>query len=140
VQTLKEWLISGHFEGQEAIRERLINETAEALKSLTIRLTDSGIAVVEGNHRQAMSLGYLLSPIVVASNPDFRLADDEPHRKHTIARYNSAVEMDWNGLKLELVEAEPGWGGSSSIMGSPQGVASQLTLDEVVKLVEQHLQ
>jgi len=95
--------------------------------------------VVSGDHRLAMRLGYTAAPVVVATNPVFRFGGGDPHRKHTIARWNSQVPMDWDGLLTDLVAREPGWGGSTSIIGSPQGVASGLTTDDVADLVERHL-
>ncbi|MGH7240205.1 MAG: hypothetical protein ACREHG_09130 [Candidatus Saccharimonadales bacterium] len=139
VADLRAWLQDGGFEGRSAIQERLFGEVGRALGNLAIRRTVSGLAVVEGNHRLAMSLGYSQAPVVVATNPAFRFAGGEPHRKHTVARWNSEQPMDWDGLKQDLQEAEAGWGGSSSILGSPQGQPSQLTTGEVVNLTEQHL-
>lgn len=89
--------------------------------------------------RGACAAGYQVAPIVVAANEGFRLAGGEPHRKYTIARWNSGVAMDWDGMLDELRALEPGWGGSDSICGSTQGVGSRLTMGEVRRVVERHL-
>ena len=39
----------------------------------------------------------------------------------------------------ELAALEPGWGGSPTIGGSPQGVSSLLTTEQVVEVVARHL-
>jgi hypothetical protein len=90
--------------------------------------------------RGAMSAGYRVAPVVVALNEAFSLRGEAPHRKYTLARWNAShVPMDWAGMLSELGELEPGWGGSTSICGSPQGTGSTLTLDQVISVVERHL-
>lgn len=88
----------------------------------------------------ACGAGYWLAPVVVAVNEAFSMRGEAPHRKYTIARWNAThVPMNWDGMLADLRTLEPGWGGSSSICGSPQGVGSTLTLDQVVAVVERHL-
>ena len=96
------------------------------------------VAVVESTHRAATSIGYCLAPVVVALNPEFRFGDGEPHRKFTICQFNTGY-MDLKTVLAELSEMEPGWGGSPTIGGSPQGVNSTLTIDQVVEVVVRHL-
>jgi hypothetical protein len=90
--------------------------------------------------RGACAAGYRHAPVVVAVNRAFSLRGEEPHRKYTIARWNAThVPMDWDGMLAELRALEPGWGGSSSICGSPQGVASMLTMGQVTEIVDRYL-
>lgn len=137
VQLMMDWLTGGDFTGREEIRARLAEEARTAWADCVPTVRD-GVAVVVGTHRLATSLGYRLAPVVVATNPAFRFAGGEPHRKHTVCRWNSSVPMDWDGLLAELRSREPGWGGSTSIAGSPQGVGSSLTTDVVAALVAKH--
>lgn len=139
VASLREWLSTGTFESEADVKKHLEAEAAVALKGLEIVVRASGLAVVVGNHRLAMQFGYSAAPIVVATNPTFRFGGGEPHRKHTGARWNSAVHMQWDETKAELNDKETGWGGSSSIMGSPQGQNSVLSTEEVVEVFEKHL-
>lgn len=89
--------------------------------------------------RGAIAAGYRVAPVVIATNETFSVGGLPPHRKHTVARWNAGHPMDWDGMLTELRKVEPGWGGSSSICGSPQGVASALTTEQVVEIVERHL-
>lgn len=138
VARMRGWLLSGEFEGIAGYQERALVEARAALADLDVQVRD-GIAVVVGTHRLAMSIGYRCAPVVVATNPAFRWQGGEPHVKHTVARWSSsAVAVDWAGMLDALQGVEPGWGGSASIVGSPQGIASRLTTDQVVEIVARH--
>jgi hypothetical protein len=90
--------------------------------------------------RGAMAAGYRMAPVVIGVNEAFSMRGESPHRKYTIARWNAThVPMDWAGMIAELQALESGWGGSSSICGSPQGTGSTLTLEQVAAVVERHL-
>ena len=80
----------------------------------------------------------MLAPVVVALNPEFRFRGGEPHRKFTVCQF-SAGYCDIPGALRELNGLEEGWGGSPTIGGSPQGVSSALTVEEVVRVVTRHL-
>lgn len=101
-------------------------------------ISPSAIAVVISTHRAATSVGYSLAPVVVALNPEFRLRGGEPHKKFTVCQFAGGY-VDLKAVLAELNELEQGWGGSPTIGGSPQGVSSRLTIDEVVAVVEKHL-
>jgi hypothetical protein len=125
---------------------RALDEAREALAGLQVDMHGS-VAVVVGSHRLAFALGYRHAPVVVATNPAFRFSGGEPHVKHTVARWNSATlpGMDWNGMVGRLNAADPAvtetarWGGSTSIVGSPQGISSGLTTEDVADIVAAHL-
>lgn len=86
--------------------------------------------------RGGCGAGYKVAPIVILRNARFTSQGEDPHLKYTIARWNSAVRMDWEGMMEKLRALEPGWGGSTSICGSTPGIASPLTLDQVIDIVE----
>lgn len=124
-----------------------LGEAREALASLNVTV-DGPIAVVVGSHRLAMSIGYRHAPMVVATNEGFSFAGGPPHRKHTVARWNTDVLpafMDWQAMIGALnsddsaASDEHGWGGSTSIIGSPQGVTSALETAQVVAIVRDFL-
>ena len=96
------------------------------------------VAVVKTTHRAATMVGYSLAPVVVALNPEFRFQGGEAHAKHTICQYQAGY-VDLVAVKDDLAAIEPGWGGSPTIIGSPQGISSKLTIDEVVAVVLRHL-
>ncbi len=95
------------------------------------------VTVVESTHRAATMIGYALAPVVVALNPAFRIQGGEPHQKFTVCQYKTGY-VDLKGALAELQAMEPGWGGSPTIIGSPQGASSALTTDQVVGVVKKH--
>lgn len=138
VVRMRDWLLSGKFEGMAGYQARALAEAQAALADLDVQVR-GGVAVVTGAHRLAMSIGYRHAPVVVATNPRFRWQGGPEHVKHTVARWNTmTVGMDWDRMLAELQSADPGWGGSASIVGSPQGIASRLTTEQVVEIVARH--
>jgi hypothetical protein len=142
VRAMEVWLLSG--EEPASYRAQVERERTELIRALETgeishRLAANGrIAVVESTHRAATSVGYSLAPVVVALNPTFRLGTGEPHRKFTICQYAGGF-ADIKAALAELNKLEPGWGGSPTIGGSPQGVSSTLTTDKVVEVVRRHI-
>ena len=39
----------------------------------------------------------------------------------------------------ELRQLETGWGGTTTVIGSPQGQGSRLSVEEVLEVVQKHL-
>ena len=83
--------------------------------------------------------------IVVAFNPEFSPNPKvPPHAKYTIAQYKIGYANLVGALK-ELNEADPAvteeakWGGSAGIIGSPQGISSQLTPEQVSEIVGKYI-
>mgnify|MGYP006865008293 CR=1 FL=1 len=117
-------------------------EAAREASELTL-YADGRIAVVVSTHRFATNLGYESAPVVVAFNPEMQVNFRDPgagtYKKFTICRYDSNVAVDISAALLELGELESGWGGRGDIGGSPQGVSSKLTLEEVIAVVKRHL-
>mgnify|MGYP001168471663 CR=1 FL=1 len=192
VQRMREWLLTGRFEGMDAYHQRALDEAEQALAALQVQVRGQ-VAIVTGTHRLAMSIGYRHAPVVVATDPAFRWQGGEPHVKHTVARWNTGTlpDMDWQGMTAALNEADPAarltpaqadayhreltrwvadvvkhtealaqmdapsagpedmpippappiprWGGSTSIVGSPQGVGSDLTTEQVAEIVTAHI-
>jgi hypothetical protein len=84
-----------------------------------------------------MAMGYSRAPVVIALNPAFAPGGGEPIRKFTIAAYEPQW-LDIPAALAELNELEQGWGGSPTIGGSPQGVSSTLSVEQVVDVVARH--
>lgn len=100
--------------------------------AVTVRKAIRGqIAVVEGVAPGSLRVGYRLAPIVIAV--DFRQNNQVrlPHRKMTIAQFDSSW-VDLREVARVLSADEPGWGGSSTIVGSPQGIGSRLPINKLV--------
>lgn len=141
VAMMEKWLMTGEEPANyRAQVERERNDMIAALESGAIKINRivGSIAVVVSEHRAATSIGYSIAPVVIALNPAFRQGTGEPYRKFTICAFE-AKYADIKSALAELALLEPGWGGSPTIGGSPQGVSSELTIDEVVAVVSRHL-
>lgn len=141
-----EYLLTGRFAGMEQVRERERvaaerRETAEVARTVTLA-GDGRIAVVESTSRYAVKAAYQRADVVVVVNPAFRrpgAADDEPaHRKITLAQARLGL-VDLPAVFADLAAREPGWGGSPTVGGSPQGTASTIPTQEIVAAVAKHL-
>lgn len=128
----------------EDARRQLISALENG--GLTVELDSSGrIATVIGKHRDAMTVGYSLAPVVVAFNPTFSPNPSiPPHAKYTVAQYKVGYANLKEALN-ELNEADSAvtetseWGGNPGILGSTQGISSQLSPDQVTEIVRKHL-
>jgi len=141
VATMEKWLLTGEEPKQyrdSVEKERLDMITALETGQIKYKTrSNDRIAVVESTHRAATSVGYSLAPVVVALNPSFKQGP-EPYKKFTICQFTSGF-ADIKSALAELNKLENGWGGSPTIGGSPQGINSLLTIDEVVAVVEKNL-
>jgi hypothetical protein len=142
---LKEGAMPAMYEKQvDEARNQLIAalESGDMKAELT---ADGKVAVVVGKHRDAMTVGYSLSPIVVAFNPEFSPNPKVPtHAKYTVAQYKMGL-ADLMGALKELNAADQAvteqakWGGSPGIIGSPQGVSSKLSPEQVAEIVARYV-
>lgn len=140
VMAVRSWLMTGDFAGSVKARA-----TVDADRQATVGLLDEvitsstgGVAVIETSSRFGLSAAYAVADVVVAVNPAFRFAGGEPHRKVTVAQKRPGI-VDLKGVFAALSQVEPGWGGSPTVGGSPQGVSSVIPTDEIVRIVEEHL-
>lgn len=140
VDVVREWLVGGDFADSEEEIDDIAAQRREAVnlvEEVTVA-ADGRIAVIESTSRFAVSAAYAKTGVVVAVNPTFRFGGGEPHRKVTVCQARPGL-VDLKGVFTALNEVEPGWGGSPTIGGSPQGVSSVIATDEIVKIVEEHL-
>lgn len=165
VQQRVEWMLDWILDGKEPAGYRELTENERwqiiaALEKGEIRIRMAAgyrIAVVQSGHRAATMLGYMCAPVVMASNPKFRHQGGEPHLKHTVCQFTPGY-ADLRALSDRLNELEfgpdwrekvaqatakgramPTWGGSPTIIGSPTGVASTLSTNQVVAETEKSL-
>ncbi len=142
VKSMEEYLTLGA--EPAGYREKVEAERAEmvaALEKGAIKIevvADGNIAYVESSHRAGTSLGYSQAPVVVAFNPTFKQGPGEAYKKYTVCQYEGRW-ADLVAAKNELAQLEEGWGGSPTIIGSPQGRDSVLTKDKVIEIVKKHL-
>jgi hypothetical protein len=140
VAGMKQWLLTG--EEPESYRSQVERERLDLIAAIEagevkIKNVSPLVVAVETTHRAATMIGYHSAPVVVALNPAFRFGGGEPHRKFTVCQYVAGY-VDLKAVAAELASFETGWGGSPTIIGSPQGVGSTLTIDDVVSVVERH--
>ncbi len=150
-EMLKTWLLTGQEPfgyRQLAEQERLsMIEALERGKILLNEIHYGRLVTVVSTYYGALGVGYHLAPIVIANNPEFRFKDSEPHSKFTVAQFrlgyidlSTALEL-LNELEawargIPLDDLSNRWGGSPTIIGSPMGESSRLSLDQVVQVVE----
>ncbi len=142
VEWMKSWLLTG--EEPDGYRDRVENERQDLIKALEsgdVKISqtyNNKVVVVTTTHRAATLIGYASAPVVVALNPEFRFQGSDPHRKFTVCQF-TADYVDLESVLSELSALENGWGGSPTIGGSPQGVSSKLTVQQVAETVIKHL-
>jgi hypothetical protein len=138
VGILARWLETGEIPApysQAVERRARILAAALADGSLRVETVAGGrIAVVHSAVDGADRIGYLVAPVLVMMNPAFRFRGGAPHRKYTVCQY-ARGHVDLGAVARELAVREPGWGGSQTIIGSPQDVSSFLPLASVVQAV-----
>ena len=148
IEHVQRWLETGEEPaGYRAAYERESGEILSAIASGETSVEASGdygypaqgrVCVVQSRLRAATSVGYTQAPIVMAVNPAFSMGGAPPTRKFTICQYRAGY-VDLPAVRDELASLEAGWGGSPTIIGSPQGVDSNLPLETVVAIVAKHL-
>ncbi len=139
---MEEYLVTGteprgYREKVEAQRADMV--TALEKGDIKIRVVaDENIAYVESSHRAGTSLGYSQAPVVIVFNPLFKQNPGEAYKKYTICQYDGSW-VDLVAVKNELEKLEKGWGGSPTIIGSPQGKSSELAPEKIIEIVQKNL-
>jgi hypothetical protein len=101
--------------------------------STTVEVVEE-VAIVKSSLRAATAIGYSVAPIVIALNERFPFQETTV-RKFTVCQYSDQY-LDMSRIKSVLNDMEPGWGGSNTIIGSPQGESSNLTVEQVMTIVQ----
>ena len=141
VNTMKDYLVAGII--PEKYREQTLKErnaliqaiSSGDIKSSVYTLDELPVAVVESTHRAATGIGYLQAPVVVAVNPEFSFNGGPAHRKITICQFEAGY-IDLAKVKTELASLESGWGGSNTIIGSPQGEGSEISIEQILSVIK----
>ncbi|HEY7414944.1 MAG TPA: hypothetical protein VH593_07115, partial [Ktedonobacteraceae bacterium] len=140
VSLFEQWLVNGTCDGLADAREQARETFSNAVNDSSVSV-DGGTAVVESHHIGATGVGYHFAPVVVIRNDAFRFPGVEgTHIKYTICQFcEGYVDMPSIVADLNEIEQSGGtWGGSRTICGSPQGVSSELSLEQVVEVVKSH--
>ena len=135
VRLVLDWLVSGHIPSryaQQAKRSvRIIAESWANGKTVLRPMLGGRVAFVRSPLPGALRLGYRIAPVVLSLNPDHFTPAGERLRKFTICQWGRGW-ADLKKLAHRLSAIEPGWGGSRTIIGSPQAGGSQLPLARIV--------
>jgi hypothetical protein len=135
VAIAREWITSG---AVPAIWQARVEAAAAALLAALengqVRVTaqeGNRMALVEGAASGALRVGYRVAPVVVAHDP----GSVATPRRMVVAQWR-AGHADLRRALRALAAEEPGWGGSPTIIGSPQGQACRTPLPRVLAVVE----
>lgn len=94
--------------------------------------------IVESSHQMATQIGYKYGDVLICINPlfpkDFKDYSKGTYRKITLCKRDEFVPYNINFSKLN--DLENGWGGRPTIGGSPQGIDSILTIDQILDSIE----
>jgi hypothetical protein len=140
VAAVRTWLETGTFPGLEAAVVQVRRERSEqVVLDREVRLVAGGrVAVIESTSRFAIGVAYRHAAVVIAVNPAFGFQGGPEHRKVTICQAEPG-HVELGEVRDELAAIEAGWGGSPTIIGSPQGESTTIELDRLVAVVERHL-
>ena len=94
--------------------------------------SDLRLAVVRASGPAGLQTGYRVAPVVAAE------AQLPSGRKLTLAQFELGW-IDMTALLNDLSAIELGWGGSATIIGSPQGIATSIRLEQLVEIARGHL-
>jgi hypothetical protein len=134
VSMVRHWLLSGALPAQGVDEVRRSDAAAAAawagglIRASTV--CGGSVAHVISDYPGAITLGYRLAPVVVAETAAGGT------RKITIAQFERG-HLDMAALTLRLNAIEPGWGGSATILGSPQSAAATLEIGLVMRAIEE---
>ena len=96
------------------------------------------IVIVESPHSMATQIGYKYGDVLICINntfpKDFKDLSKGTYRKITLCKRDDYVPYNINFSKLNSLEN--GWGGRPTIGGSPQGVDSTLTIEQILSCIE----
>ncbi len=138
IQTMKEWILTGTFQDIEKYNKMAIVNFKESLNNSKIEIIiPNKLVLVKSNKRGACGIGYQFAPIVIAMNPSFRFGfgDNRVYgRKWVVAQCDDGF-ITMSDVLRNMLEMEYGWGGSNTIIGSPQDSPSRITKEDMISAV-----
>lgn len=141
VLNVKDFLLTGKFNtfkyySDIAYKKNKISNT----KTNIDIIIPQKLAYVESSYRGAVSKGYKYCPVIIAKNPHYIFGLNNSKitgTKFTIAQYNETY-IDLNKILNHILKLETGWGGSNTIIGSPQDKPSFLMEDDLITILRKH--
>ena len=126
VRLVRRWIATGTVPSEwraRALAARQALFVALQTGRMRVEMTvPSGIVIVDGFAPGALRLGYRCAPVVVGIDDRCRGVPAQHWRRVTVAQWQ-AGHVDLMRAAALLAADEPGWGGSPTIIGSPQGVS-----------------
>jgi hypothetical protein len=137
ISTMRDWILTGTFKEIDFYNQMATENFKEALSSSKIEIiSPDKLVFVRSNKRGACGIGYQFAPVVIAMNPSFRFGFGDSRvygRKWAIAQCDSGF-IPMSEILNSVLELEPGWGGSETIIGSPQLTPSRISKDDIVEI------
>lgn len=142
INLTKTWILDGTFKGICKFNKLADKKFKQALFNSKIEIIlPKKLVFVKSINRGACGIGYKYAPITIALNPSYRFGINNSRtygKKWIIAQQNDDY-LDMSSILNSLQNIETGWGGSPSIIGSPQDKPSKITKDEIVEIVTQKI-
>ena len=142
ISLTRNWILDGTFKDINKFNRIADKKFKQSLfNSKTEIIIPKKLVFIRSSSRGACGIGYRYAPVTIALNPSYRFGIDESRiygKKWVIAQQSDGF-VDMRGVLEELSKLEPGWGGSPSIIGSPQDRPSKILKDNVVDIVEQKM-
>lgn len=142
VSLVSEWLSTGSLSMLPEAIERVRVEKEKCIADAQVISQIGNVVALSAHFLGATEVGYCRAPVVLAKNDAFSFPGvDGKHLKYTICQFQAGkyVDLPASVKALNEIESAGMWGGSPSIIGSPQGVSSSLSVEQVVEIVQRHL-
>lgn len=140
VSAVRRWILSGKFDGQEDYNRIADEHFRESIcRSKVEIILPRRLVFIRSLSRGACGLGYRFAPVVVALNPSYRFGLEESRlygKRWVVGQLNNSY-VNIQLLLRTLRERESGWGGSTTIIGSPQTHPSRIPKEELIDLVKE---
>ena len=138
INLTKTWLLDGTFKNISKFNRIADRKFKQSLfNSKTEIIIPKKLVFIKSVNRGACGIGYKYAPVTIALNPSYRFGIDDSRiygKKWIIAQQTDGF-VDMGGILYELSKIENGWGGSPSIIGSPQDRPSKILKDDIVDIV-----
>ena len=159
VDLIREWVEFGDCAGLTEALTKVQKDHAIALADYSIVAQESCIVAINAHYFGATDIAYCYAPVAVLANDKFVHPKVEgTYLKYTVCQFQPGKYVDLIGIAEALNELEDDsvgvwiinalgerefvkalWGGSPGIIGSPQGVSSSLSIEQVLAVVKSHL-
>lgn len=143
IKNMISYLKTGTFETLETYNKAVYDNLKKSNKSTYVKtIVPKKLVFISSVHRGAVAYGYKFASTVIAKNENFAFGSGSTKlygKKVTIAQYEDNKFINLTELKNKLNKLEPGWGGSSVILGSPQTNPTKLKDSTIIDLTKKYL-